>query len=107
MLLLLALAHNDQALLPGVVKILANYIKSEVAISSRLSQIQQPTFFVICTQFIRLMVPTGLIGALKPNTKAFKQNNLKSAQLLSSEGAQRGEKTKDDECQEYRLVCRQ
>ena len=37
------------------------------------------------------MVPTGLIGAVKPNTKAFKQNNLKSAQLLSSEGAQRGE----------------
>ena len=54
-------------------------------------QIQRPTFFVICTRFIRLMVPTGLIGAVKPNTKAFKQNNLKSAQLLSSEGAQRGE----------------
>ena len=54
-------------------------------------QIQQPNFFVICTLFICLMVTTGLIGAVKPNTKAFKQNNLKSAQLLSSEGAQRGE----------------
>ena len=40
------------------------------------------------------MVPTSLIGAVKPNNKAFKQNNLKSAQLLSLEGAQRGEKTK-------------
>ena len=39
-------------------------------------------FFVICTRFIRLMVSTGLIGAVKPNTKAFKQNNLKSAQPL-------------------------
>ena len=34
------------------------------------------------------MVLTGLIRAVKPNTKAFKQNNLKSAQLLKSEGAQ-------------------
>ena len=68
MLLLLALAHNDQALQPGVVKILANYMKSEVAISSRFSQIQQPTFFVICSRFIRLMVPTGLIVAVKQNT---------------------------------------
>ena len=50
---------------------------------------------------------THLIGAVKPNTKAFKQNNLKSAQLLSLEGAQTGEKTKDDKCQEYRRVCRQ
>ena len=40
------------------------------------------------------MVPTSLIGAVKPKTKAFKQNNLKSAQLLSSEGAQRGEQNK-------------
>ena len=48
-------------------------------------------FFVICTRFIRLMVPTGLIGSVKPNTKAFKQNNLKSTQLLSSKGDQRGE----------------
>ena len=30
--------------------------------------------------------------AVKPNTKAFKQNNLKCAQLLSSEGAQRERK---------------
>ena len=49
------------------------------------------------------MVLTGLIRAVKPNTKAFKQNNLKSAQLLSLEGAQTGEKTKDDKCQECRL----
>ena len=43
-------------------------LKSEVAISSRFSQLQQPTFFVICTRFIRLMVPTGLIVAVKQNT---------------------------------------
>ena len=45
------------------------------------------------------MVPTGLIGAVKPNTKAFKQNNLKSAQLFSC-AAQRafreGNKTKQN-----------
>ena len=35
--------------------------------------------FVICTRFIRLIVPIGLIGAVKPNTNAFKQNNLKTA----------------------------
>ena len=56
------------------------------------------------------MVPTSLIGAVKPNTKAFKQDTLKSPQRASTaEGAQRacpmwGNKTKDDECQEYRLV---
>ena len=49
-------------------------------------------FFVICTQFIHLMVPTVLIGAVKPNTKAFKQNNLKSAQLRGR--SERGNKTK-------------
>ena len=49
------------------------------------------------------MVLTGLIRAVKPNTKAFKQNNLKSAQLLSLEGAQTGEKTKDDKCQVPRV----
>mgnify|MGYP001379676839 CR=1 FL=1 len=36
-------------------------LKSEVAILSRFSQIQQP-------KFIRLMVPTGLIVAVKQNT---------------------------------------
>ena len=44
-------------------------------------QIQRPTFFVICTLFIRLMVPTVLIGAVKPNTKVFKNRIIWS--LLS------------------------
>ena len=48
---------------------------------------------------------THLIGAVKPNTKAFKQNDLKSAQLRRR--SERENKTKDDECQEYRIVCRQ
>ena len=48
-----------------------------------------------------------------PNTKSFKQNTLTSAQRASTaEGAQRactswGIKTKDDEPQECKLVCRQ
>ena len=55
-------------------KYIVSFTKGRCNYGVHIFQIQQPTFFVICTRFIRLMVPTGLVGAVKSNTKAFKQN---------------------------------
>ena len=59
----------------------------------RLTYFSNPVAHFMCNlNSIYTFDGTHLIGAVKPNTKAFKQNSLKFAQLLlCSEGAQRGE----------------
>ena len=42
-------------------------------------------FFVICTRFIRLMVPTSLIPAVKPNTLKSTQRALRELRFTAVE----------------------